>query len=385
MKNVKAIVVFLIFSIISVQVSMAADKDNFSVAPKTNNGNKWRIAYLEGGEYWEYLANLIPTVQGLMELGWIEKAEMPELDGSKTGELWKWMANNLKSKYIQFVEDAHYSSKWDKKKENNLREMNVKTILDRVNLKKDIDLIIAMGTWAGQDLANNRHKTPTILLDASDPVAAGVIKSNEDSGFDHLHARVDPYRYERQVKIFHDIIGFKKLGIAYKNTKDGRSYAALDKVEKIARDRGFEIVHAHIDYSSTEAAKRDLIQGFHKLAKEADAIYVTIQAGINSESIPELVRIANQYRKPTFSMAGSNEVKYGFLLSISQAGFRYVGNFYAQTMAKILNGAKPREISQLFEEPPKIAINLKTAEIIGYDPPVDVLGASDEIFQEISH
>ncbi len=33
--------------------------------------------------------------------------------------------------------------------------------------------------------------------------------------------------------------------------------------------------------------------------------------------------------------------------------------------------------------PPKIAINLKTAEIIGYDPPVDVLGAADEIYQEI--
>ena len=49
----------------------------------------------------------------------------------------------------------------------------------------------------------------------------------------------------------------------------------------------------------------------------------------------------------------------------------------------MFNGAKPRQIGQLFEEPPRIAINLKTAEIIGFDPPVDVLGAADEIYQEI--
>jgi len=42
----------------------------------------------------------------------------------------------------------------------------------------------------------------------------------------------------------------------------------------------------------------------------------------------------------------------------------------------------PNELDQLFEEPPKIAINLKTAELIGFDPPVIILGAADEIFTE---
>ena len=49
----------------------------------------------------------------------------------------------------------------------------------------------------------------------------------------------------------------------------------------------------------------------------------------------------------------------------------------------MLNGAKPNQIVQLFEEPPKIAINLKTAEIIGFNPPILLLGATDEIFHEI--
>ena len=73
----------------------------------------------------------------------------------------------------------------------------------------------------------------------------------------------------------------------------------------------------------------------------------------------------------------------GILASLSQAGFKYVGQFHAETFAKVFNGAKPRDLDQIFEEPKKISINLKTAVAIGYDPPVDVLGAADEIFQEI--
>ena len=67
-------------------------------------------------------------------------------------------------------------------------------------------------------------------------------------------------------------------------------------------------------------------------------------------------------------------------MSISQAGFKYVGQYQAKIIAKIFNGAKPGQLNQLFEEPSRIAINLKTASKIGYDPPVDVLSAADEIY-----
>ena len=87
---------------------------------------------------------------------------------------------------------------------------------------------------------------------------------------------------------------------------------------------------------------------------------------------------------PTFSQRGTDEVKHGVLLSIARAGFKYVARFHAETIAKIFNGAKPRDLEQLFEDPPRIAINLKTAQIIGYDPTIDVLGFSDEVFEDIA-
>ena len=52
-------------------------------------------------------------------------------------------------------------------------------------------------------------------------------------------------RYERQVRLFHQIIGFKKLGVTYDNDVAGRTYAAIDKVEKVADETGFEIIRCH--------------------------------------------------------------------------------------------------------------------------------------------
>lgn len=370
------------FAFLLGQHAMGADKGVFSSAPTTNNGQKWRIAYFEGGEYIDYQKIFTETVRALMKLGWIETAEIPPQKGEETKELWNWLSTGGRSKYLEFVQDAHYSTNWD----DDLRNKTVETVIRRLNERRDIDLLIAMGTAAGKDFANDRHKTPTIVISASDPLGAGIIKSVEDSGFEHLHAQVDPNRYDRQLRVFHEIIGFKRLGVAYEDSVNGRSYAALDKIEKVSRDRGFEVVHCHTksDISDSRLAEESVMHCFNELSKSSDAIYVTLQGGVNTRSIPQLVKIANQNHIPTFSQSGSEEVKYGFLVSISQAGFKYVGEFHAEIIAKVLNGAKPNQLGQLFEEPPKIAINLKTAELIGFDPPVVLLGAADEIFREIA-
>jgi len=382
MKDLKKVfvLVFMMFFLLQIPV-IAADKKKFETNPQTNNGKKWRIGYYEGGPYIDYQLIFAETVKALMQMGWIEEEKLPPLDGEETNGLWKWLATSAKSNYLEFVNDAHYNVKW----EDDLREKTVKEIIHRLNTKKDIDLMIAMGTWAGKDLANNKHQTNTMVVSASDAVGAGIISSVHDSGYDHVHAYVDPYRYQRQVKVFHDMIGFQKLGVAYEDSVDGRSYAAIDMVEKVAKERNFKIerCYAVSDIADVDKREREYVDCFRKLAQKADAIYVTVHGGVSSRSIPELVDVANSHRIPTFSQSGSEEVKWGILACLSQAGFKYVGQFHAETFAKVFNGAMPRDLDQIFEEPKKIAINLKTAVAIGYDPTVEVLGAADEIYEEI--
>ena len=376
-----AIVKVLIIAGLAATSAVAADRGNFPTTPITNDGKKWRIAYYEGGEYIDYQKVLTETVRGLMGLGWIETSEIPPQTGEQTLDLWRWLAEDVESDYIEFVAGAHYSANWD----DELRIKMVARIMKRLHERDDIDLLIAMGTWSGKDFANDRHDTPTMVLSASDPLSAGIIDSVEDSGFGHLHATVDPHRFERQVTVFHEIIGFKKLGIAYEDSIDGRSYGAIDVLERLTKERDFDLVRCHTqsDIADTAVAEKSVVDCFEQLVETADAIYVTQQGGINRRSISALVNTANEHDVPTFSQAGSEEVRYGFLASLSQAGFRYVGESHATTFAKVFNGARPNDLDQLFEEPPKIAINLRTAELIGFNPPVVLLGAADEIFDEI--
>ncbi len=366
---------------ISFTCAAAAAAREFPTNPTTNNGEKWRIGYYEGGPYAVYPRVLRMTVTELMKMGWIEQAEIPPTEGPETDEIWNWLSHHAESDYIEFVEDAYYTANWDE----NLRQEIASNLLERLISPRDVDLMIAMGTWAGQDLSNEKHQVPSIVVGCSDPLGAGIIKDVEYSGYDYIHARLDPTVYQRQVRIFHNIVQFDKLGVAYTDTVAGRSYAALDSIKAVAQEKGFEIVPCYTkdDIPDQKAINESVKACFDTLGKKADAIYVTLQNGVNDQTIPELVEIAHSHRIPTFSQLGSSEVRYGFLMSLSREQFRYVCQFNAETIAKVLNGAMPGEISQINESPQTLAVNLKTAKIIGFEFQGDIWDAVDEVYHEI--
>ena len=186
-------------------------------------------------------------------------------------------------------------------------------LFPRLNDQKDIDLIIAAGTKAGLKLATSAHNVPTLVISTTDPLSAGIIKSVEDSGLDHVHARVDPYRHERQIRVFHHFLGFNKLGMAYQDTEQGRSCAAFDSVKKVASEEEFEIVPCFTTDESGDVKKDEesVKKCFETLCRTADAIYVTSQNGVHANSIPDLVKIANQHKIPTFaqSQLGTGQIR----------------------------------------------------------------------------
>ncbi len=57
-------------------------------------------------------------------------------------------------------------------------------------------------------------------------------------------------------------------------------------------------------------------------------------------------------------------MKRGVLLSVSFKDFKPIGDFHAEVITKIINGAKPRDLEQIFETPVKIAFNKATAKKI---------------------
>ena len=347
-------------------------------APITNNGKRWRIGYCEGGPFINYPANLRAIADGLAELGWMEKPGFPESeDRTNARPLWIALAKT-RSRYLEFVPDAFYSADWD----DTLRTSNQTTVIRRLQ-DKQLDFMIAMGTWAGQDLANNLHTVPVMVVSSSDPVKSGIVQSATRSGLAHVHARCDPDRYIRQVRLFHDIVGFKRLGVVFENTVAGRSYAALSDIEKVAAERGFALVKCEAPWSGVKpsACTQRLIECHKELAPRIDALFLTVHKGVDVNRMDEILAPLIAYKIPTWSQRGPEEVRYGALLSIARGGFQAIGRYHARIMAEILNGAPAGSLPQIFEDPKRIAINLKTAQAIGFRVPQGLLRVADEIYR----
>lgn len=365
------VILFLLCSLVVFAVG-----PDLSVEPGQNHRQPWRIGYYEGGPYIDYQQVLIATVHGLMELGWLSQAQILTPPDVSNAEIWAWLATQASNQYLQFVPDAFYSANWDPA----IRKTMAPAILDRLNTRRDIDLMLAFGTWAGQDLATNQHHTPTKVLSVSDAVQAGIVASAEDSGLNHVHASVDPIRYDRQIRVFYDIFHFKRLGIPYEDSTEGRSYAALPAVHRMAQKYGFDIVSCGMTGIDEQAEASAVACIETLIAARVDALYITAQQGMTDRSIPEIAARATAAKIPTFAQEGPERVKQGLLLSFAMSDFTQRGRFEAEVLAKILNGAIPRMLPQVFITPPTVAINLTTAKQIGFTPPPYLLEATTEIF-----
>ncbi|MDM8554015.1 ABC transporter substrate binding protein [Desulfococcaceae bacterium HSG7] len=383
-KKISHILMIGVFALCSLCSSIeSAEQREGTDAPATNKGEKWRIGYIEGGPWQDYQSNLAALIISLAKMGWIENKSLPAYkDKHETRTIWYWLAADVKSDYLEFVADAYWSAGWD---ENTRKEIK-KDVITRLNKKKDIDLMLAFGTTAAQDMVNNLHSVPTMVLSSSDPIRAGIVKSAEDSGYDHIHARVDPTRYERQIRLFHKIARFKTLGIAFEDTLAGRTYAAIEDAKKVAGELGFEVIKCHApddDIPDIQERDRRLLECYQKLAPRVDAFYLTAHKSLTLKNLPMLLAPFLDHKVATFSQGRTGEVKYGVLISLARPNYRPVGRFYAKTFTRILQGAKPRDLPQIFQERQEIAINLETARKIGFPFPMDILAGAKEIYERI--
>ena len=85
----------------------------------------------------------------------------------------------------------------------------------------------------------------------------------------------------------------------------------------------------------------------------------------------------------TFAREGTPIVQRGGLMGFSTVSFSERGRFLAERVIAILEGASPRSLSMIDNAIPKISLNLLTAEEIGFNPPLDLLAASDEVYLSI--
>ena len=341
----------------------------------------WRIALVAGGPFFDYQIVLKGLAERLAERGIIDNGAVPRPENDESlAPMWQWLAENAGGDTLVFAADAFYSPAWNPDQRPEVK----RDLLERLRERGDIDCVLALGTWAGQDIKD--LEIPVLAISASNAVEAGIIPSPDDSGRDNLMATIEPDRYKRQIRIFRDIIGFSKLGLAYEDTPSWRAGIALGEIEAAAAEMGVELLRCtNIDSNITDAAlSANLWRAcYEDLAKEgADAIYVAYMRGLGGERVADALEPLIKAGVPTFAQEGTNLVREGVMLGMSGDNVKEEGFFAAEALEKILGGALPRSLPQRYQSGTSLAVNLRTAVLIGWNPPMEVLAVLDEVYRD---
>ncbi len=353
---------------------------SFLFAENSKENEVWRIGYVEGGPFVNFAGTFYGLLEGFEELGVLgEVHEMPYTPGQEDSRsMWNWLANTDTGK-LDFVEDAHYSFELDPGSEEE--------VLDRLAEERDLDLVIVMGTNAGQVLSTDKHDVPTMVFSTTNAVDANIIDSKEDSGKDHIWAHMEPDREKRLIEVFSDLFEFETMGIVYEDTDLARTYSAIDEIEATAADRGFEINYRHVDEpvdsDDRERYYSELAEAYEELSKEIDAFYITV-ASIESARLEGLLEPFYQNNIPSFSQLGGEDVASGAVASVSRDDFSEIGLFGSDRILNVLEGDLPREQTQTFTLTPLISVNLEAAKLVDYQVPFEVLLVADEVHQTIN-
>jgi len=350
--------------------------------PTLNKGHKWRIAYYEGGPYIDYQIVFSEMIKELMKQGWIEKMKTPKVNEDDFYPFWYWLSTTAKSDYLEFPLNAFYSSKWNSRQ----RDSNVVDLIyTRLIHLNDIDIIVGLGTQAGEDLMTKDNRMPTMIVTASDLIKAKLLKDENDHTYKNVHATVTLKRYEKQIDVFHSSLNFKKMGIFYENNTHGISYSGVDVVLKKSKELGFSVETCFTKDETTNSQSEREESVLHcvneLIAKGVDALYIVTQSGVNQKTISAISKSLIDHKIVSFSQQGVDEVKSGFLMS-SAGNLKLSGKYEANVFSKILNGVPIESISQVFNDPTFIAINLSTMKKLGIKFSPKIRGATEVFFYE---
>ncbi len=105
---------------------------------------------MEGGPFSDYQRIFQGLALGLEERGLIRNGHVPlPKDSEEVRVMWEWLHRHAGGNRLVFLADGFYSAEWDSRQREKVRQ----DVLRRIREKKDVDMVLAFGTWAGQDLA----------------------------------------------------------------------------------------------------------------------------------------------------------------------------------------------------------------------------------------
>ncbi len=366
-------------------VTQTSPSSGAGTAPAVKEGEPAkRLCVVSYDEYIPFSRQLYYVLAGLEEAGWIREGSVPFTAGDiekrkmYVDEMYRILQNTDLGPWITFSPGACYYLAYEE-------EGEIAADLEKRAGEGDIDLIIATGTGAGVFVKSLGLAVLMIDFSATDPVASGIIDSATDgSGDPNIWAQVEPSLPLRQLKYYHSIRPFDRLGVIIYGDE---TISGVPDIERSAREIGFSLVKYNIEEQPRET--QDEKERYYALveqkirqmaAEDIDAFFLTIDLINETEYLMPL--LSNFYAReiPVYLMDDVSVVEAGALMLISANDMENVGRFVADAIARTLNGAEAGSLPCMYTSAPSIYVNYDIARMIRYPLPFEFLAACDKIF-----
>ena len=262
----------------------------------------------------------------------------------------------------------------------------------KILARKDLDIIFVLGTDANRAIVkvnkeliqSGQFPTRIFGMSVTDAVKAGIVLNEEDSGMDNYTVYVSPSGlHEQMFRIFYGETGLQRLGLLYRTGNE--SSTLLEDAYNVANVKGFTILEEKIEKEDTESCFKGLT---HLIEQNMDAFFIPSLDCFDwqKSDVQKIFNLLINNHILTFSRWGASAVKSGVLMGLSSTGnLKQLGKTLATKLVKILEeDAVPRSLPMAIDFPPQIALNLYVAKKVKFQPSFDLLGACEDIYEEIT-
>ena len=283
------------------------------------------------------------------------------LDGPWSGnelllELFKSEVVTLTSGEFQvvFPDDKIVTGEWTME--------SVKKAADRLFYDPEVDLLLAIGVLTSHDLAHRGPlPLPTVAPFTVDPAVQRYPLEKAASGVSNFCYLGSPSPILRDMHVFGELLPFRQLAVLTNRPYIEAIPELTDELYAALARKGVAMTSIAVDHSAAEVLAA--------LPEEVEAVYVTPLLRMPQEEFQLLVAGLKERRLPSFSYFGFNEVQQGILAGAAPASdFSRLARRTALTTQSILLGEEPGKLPVLFAQEDQLAINMATADAIGFSP-----------------
>ena len=264
----------------------------------------------------------------------------------------------------------------DKRLDGDWTLAGVRAALKRLLADPEVDIVLCFGVVACNEasLIPNLPK-PMIASIVVDPGLQSFPIKDGASGKRNFIYVTNFRSIDSDIQAFKTAVDFKNLGILVdKATLDALPVLEDQKAIQLQRDQGVTVTVIKVGDSLDEAIAA--------IPATVDAIYITPLYRFSAGAIRRLSDALIERRLPSFSLYGVSEVEMGLLLANggrSEDQIR-VARRIALNIQRILLGERPRDVPVALQQAQRLAINMRTAEAIGYSPSYAVLTDAEQLF-----